>query len=55
MHFLLCEFRNTTDELPDINTSPAHFEDLYRNSTSPNDEFGFLNATYYRQTLIKHR
>lgn len=54
VHFLLCEFRNITDELPDIESFPAKMAELHRNGTSPNGQFGFDMATYHGNIPIHH-
>ena len=54
VHFFLCEFRNMTDELPDIEAFPMQMADLHRNGTSPDGKFGFYVATYHGNTPIHH-
>ncbi|KAK0661185.1 Fructosamine kinase-domain-containing protein [Cercophora samala] len=54
VHFFLCEFRNMTDELPDIETFPVQMAELHRSGTSPNGKFGFSVTTYHGNTPIEH-
>jgi len=54
VHFILCEFRNMTDELPNIEAFPAQMAELHRNGTSPNGKFGFPVTTYHGNTPINH-
>ncbi|KAJ4386034.1 hypothetical protein N0V93_008926 [Gnomoniopsis smithogilvyi] len=54
VHFFLCEFRNMTDELPDMETFPAKIAELHRNGTSPDGRFGFYVTSYHGQTPIEH-
>lgn len=54
VHFFLCEFRNMTEQLPDIETFPANMAELHRNGTSPDGRFGFYVTTYHGQTPIEH-
>lgn len=54
VHFFLCEFRNITDELPDIETFPAQMAELHRNGTSPDGRFGFYTTTFHGNTPIEH-
>lgn len=54
VHFFLCEFRNMTDELPDIETFPAKMAELHRNGMSPDGRFGFHVTSYHGQTPIEH-
>lgn len=54
VHFFLCEFRNMTEELPDIETFPARMAELHREGTSPDGRFGFDVTTYHGNTPIKH-
>lgn len=54
VHFFLCEFRNMTDELPDVETFPARMAELHRKATSPNGKFGFPVTTFHGNTPIEH-
>jgi fructosamine-3-kinase len=54
VHFLLCEFREMRDGLPDLNKFPSLVAQLHRNSASPNGKFGFEMATFHGQTAIDH-
>ncbi|KAJ5674160.1 hypothetical protein N7462_009599 [Penicillium macrosclerotiorum] len=54
VHFFLCEFRNMTDELPDIDTFPVQMAELHRNGKSPDGKFGFYVTTYHGNTPIDH-
>lgn len=35
VHFLICDFRNMADELPDINEFVSQIAELCQNGTSP--------------------
>lgn len=54
VHFFLCEFRNMTDELPDIESFPAQMAELHRLGTSPDKRFGFYVTTYHGNIPIEH-
>ncbi|KAA8647157.1 uncharacterized protein ATNIH1004_005845 [Aspergillus tanneri] len=46
MHFLLCEYREMTDEMPDPHKFAARLAALHQNSSSPTGKFGFHMTTY---------
>ncbi|KAI9767665.1 MAG: hypothetical protein M1840_005536 [Geoglossum simile] len=54
VHFLICDFHNMTDELPDINTFPAKIAELHKEGTSPNGKYGFPVTTYHGRTALEH-
>ncbi|KAI1264596.1 Fructosamine kinase-domain-containing protein [Xylariaceae sp. FL1019] len=54
VHFLLCDFRSMTDDLPDLETFPAKMADLHRAGVSPNGKFGFDVTTFHGNTPIEH-
>jgi fructosamine-3-kinase len=54
VHFFLCEFRNMTDELPDLDVFPGMMAELHRNATSPDGRFGFSVTTFHGNTPINH-
>ncbi|KAJ5682336.1 hypothetical protein N7462_005501 [Penicillium macrosclerotiorum] len=45
-HFFLCEFREMTEELPDVHQFTACLAALHKTSTSPTGKFGFHVTTY---------
>ena len=45
-HFFLCEYREMTDELPDIQKYTACLAALHQNSRSPTGKFGFHVTTF---------
>ena len=54
VHFLLCEFRNMTDTLPDPKSLTALLADFHRKITSPNGCFGFDMTTFHGNVPIEH-
>jgi fructosamine-3-kinase len=54
LDFFLCEFRNMTGGLPDLEQFPAQVARLHRNSASPDGRFGFHTATYHGNIAISH-
>lgn len=45
-HFLLCQYREMTDEMPDPHKFTARLAALHQNSKSPTGKFGFHVTTY---------
>ena len=54
VYFFLCEFRNITDELPDIETFPPLMAELHRNSAPDDGRFGFDTVTFHGNVPIEH-
>jgi fructosamine-3-kinase len=46
MHFLLCEYREMTEEMPDPHKFAARLATLHQKSISPTGKFGFHMTTY---------
>jgi fructosamine-3-kinase len=45
-HFLLCDYRDMVEEMPDPHKFTARLAALHQNSKSPNGKFGFHVTTY---------
>lgn len=45
-HFFLCEYREMTEELPDVHKFAARLAALHQNSKAPNGKFGFHITTF---------
>lgn len=54
VYFLLCEFRNMTDELPDIDKFVSQIAEFHRGGASPDGRYGFSDATYHGNIAIDH-
>ncbi|KAI0101356.1 Fructosamine kinase-domain-containing protein [Nemania sp. FL0031] len=54
VHFFLCDFRNMTGELPDVESFSAKIGDMHRASASPNGKFGFDVTTFHGNIPIEH-
>ncbi|KAH0566185.1 hypothetical protein GP486_000417 [Trichoglossum hirsutum] len=54
VHFLLCDFREMTDDLPDLKSFPVKLAELHRKGTSPDGKYGFSVTTYHGNTPLNH-
>ncbi|KAJ8127191.1 hypothetical protein O1611_g6447 [Lasiodiplodia mahajangana] len=54
VHFFLCDFRNMTDELPDIGSFPTKIGEMHHAGVSPNGRFGFDVTTFHGNIPIEH-
>jgi fructosamine-3-kinase len=46
IHFLLCDFLDMTDDVPDVEAFAAKISELHMNATSPNGKYGFDVPTH---------
>ena len=54
VHFLLCDFHEMKDELPDLSSFPAKMAKLHRETTSSNGKYGFWVTTFHGNTPLDH-
>lgn len=54
VHFLLCEFRQMQNQLPDIEPFARLMAELHQGTTSPDGKFGFDCVTYHGNVPIHH-
>ncbi len=54
VHFFLCEFRNMTTVLPDVEQFAAGVARLHRLSTHPKGLYGFHIPTYHGNVPVDH-